>query len=143
MDKYAHILSLPHWNPVNRRRMSMDDRAAQFSSFAALTGHDEAIAETGRYTIDRADIEPSDARLTNAKLTWLIQHVQESPQSRFTYYLADPDKEGGSVATHFGLAKSIDEEAGAVKFADGTSIPLCDIIQIDCESFNTLPDFWD
>ena len=44
-DKYADIINLPHHVSRNHPQMSMGDRAAQFSPFAALTGHDAAIAE--------------------------------------------------------------------------------------------------
>ncbi len=48
MGKYDDIIHLPH--PVSKKhpQMSLRDRAAQFSAFAALKGHDEAIAETAK-----------------------------------------------------------------------------------------------
>ena len=49
-EKYSDIIHLPH--PVSEKhpRMPMQDRAAQFPPFAALTGYEEAIYETGRLT---------------------------------------------------------------------------------------------
>ena len=47
-EKYADIIHLPHHVSKRHQQMSMSDRAAQFSPFAALTGHDEAIAEAAR-----------------------------------------------------------------------------------------------
>lgn len=44
MGKYDDMLNLPHWEPKTRRRMSDMDRAAQFASFAALTGYDEMVS---------------------------------------------------------------------------------------------------
>ena len=52
--KYDDILSMPHPNSKNHPRMARRDRAAQFSSFAALTGHEEAISETARLTDEKA-----------------------------------------------------------------------------------------
>ena len=49
-NPYADIIHLPHHKAVNRPHMSMYDRAAQFSPFAALSGFDGVIAETGRLT---------------------------------------------------------------------------------------------
>ena len=46
-DQYNDIIDLPHHVSATRPRMSMIDRAAQFSPFAALTGYDAAIKETG------------------------------------------------------------------------------------------------
>ena len=42
--KYDDIIDLPHPTSQNHPRMSLHDRAAQFSPFAALTGHHAAIA---------------------------------------------------------------------------------------------------
>lgn len=49
-SKYDEIMSLPHHVSKTRPQMPMSDRAAQFSPFAALTGYDSAIRETGRLT---------------------------------------------------------------------------------------------
>ncbi len=43
---YADIINLPHHTSTHHPPMSLEARAAQFSSFAALTGHEEAIEET-------------------------------------------------------------------------------------------------
>ena len=36
---YEDIVNLPHHRSETHPHMSMEERAAQFSSFAALTGH--------------------------------------------------------------------------------------------------------
>lgn len=46
MKNYDDIIQLPHWNPKTHSRMSLYNRAAQFSPFKALTGHDAAIEDT-------------------------------------------------------------------------------------------------
>jgi len=43
MSGYEDIINHPHYVSRKRPQMSMKDRAAQFSPFAALTGHEEAI----------------------------------------------------------------------------------------------------
>lgn len=45
---YEDIINLPHHISKTRPQMDISDRAAQFSPFAALTGYDAAIEETGR-----------------------------------------------------------------------------------------------
>ena len=52
---YEDIVNLPHHVSPTRPQMSRADRAAQFSSFAALTGHDAAVRETARRTASRID----------------------------------------------------------------------------------------
>lgn len=55
--KYDDIINLPHPTSTKYPRMSMYDRAAQFSPFAALTGHDEAIEETAKFHTDAFENE--------------------------------------------------------------------------------------
>ena len=55
-NQYNDIINLPHHVSATRPRMSMSDRAAQFSPFAALTGYDAAIKETGRLTDRRIEL---------------------------------------------------------------------------------------
>ena len=50
MSKYDEIINISHFDPVNHKRMSIMERAAQFSSFAALTGYSESVKETARLT---------------------------------------------------------------------------------------------
>ena len=50
MGKYDDIIDLPHHVSKVHPQMSIWDRSAQFAPFAALTGHEEAIAETARLT---------------------------------------------------------------------------------------------
>ena len=46
-NDYDDIINLPHYEPKHHPRMSMWNRAAQFAPFAALTGYDAAIQESG------------------------------------------------------------------------------------------------
>ena len=48
--KYDDIIHLPRSVSGKRSPMSLYDRAAQFSPFAALTGYDAVIEESGRLT---------------------------------------------------------------------------------------------
>ena len=54
---YDDIIHLPHHVSSKRPQMPMSDRAAQFSPFAALTGYDDAIQETGRLTEQKIELD--------------------------------------------------------------------------------------
>ena len=63
---YADIIRLPHHQSPVRPHMSMHDRAAQFSPFAALSGYEEMISgeEERTNSRDRSPgwtVEPEDA----------------------------------------------------------------------------------
>lgn len=55
--KYDKIINLPHRQSKRRKHMSMSERAAQFGAFRALTGYEDEIAETARYTEKRAELD--------------------------------------------------------------------------------------
>lgn len=58
MNDYSDIIDHPHYESKTRPHMSMHDRAAQFSPFAALTGYEESVEETAREETDRMNILP-------------------------------------------------------------------------------------
>ena len=64
-DKYNDIINLPHYQSEKRPHMSIHDRAAQFSPFAALTGHDEAIKETARLTDKKTELSETAKTIEN------------------------------------------------------------------------------
>ena len=59
---YKDIIDLPHHQSAKRKHMSLYDRAAQFSAFAALSGYDDIIAETGRLTDEKLEL-PDDIKV--------------------------------------------------------------------------------
>ena len=46
--KYDDIINMPYIKPKKRPWMTMAERGAQFSPFAALTGFEDAIDETAK-----------------------------------------------------------------------------------------------
>ena len=55
--EYDDIIHLPNHKSSKHPHMDLYDRAAQFSPFAALTGFEGAIEETGRVTMERIENE--------------------------------------------------------------------------------------
>lgn len=53
--KYNDIIRLPHHVSDTHPQMPLIDRAAQFTPFAALTGHTDAIKETERLAVERIE----------------------------------------------------------------------------------------
>ena len=71
-EKYGDILNLPHHQSKVHPQMSIYDRAAQFSPFAALTGHEAAIKETARLTEEQVELDEDKQEELNEKLQTLI-----------------------------------------------------------------------
>ena len=93
---YDDIINLPHHVSTRHPQMSMYDRAAQFSPFAALTGYDDAIQETGRLTEQKIELDEETLEKLDERFQILQEHLGEQPEVRFTYFKPDERKEGGA-----------------------------------------------
>lgn len=132
---YADILHLPHHVSATRPRMSMLDRAAQFSPFAALTGYDAAIRETGRLTDHPIDLDVDGKTMLNEKIQLLLKHLAEQPEITVTYFVPDARKSGGAYVEATGSVRKVDPYAQAVIMADGRVISFDTIYDIGGELF--------
>lgn len=128
--KYDDIIALPHPEPRTHPRMSLHDRAAQFSPFAALTGHSAAIAETGRLTASRITLDESEIARVDAALQRLRELLPQAPAVSITYFVPDERKAGGSYQTVTGTARRIDTVNGVLLLTDRREIPIADIFDI-------------
>ena len=90
--------------------MSLYDRAAQFSPFAALTGYNDMINEEARIVVHKVELEEADLEQLNRELN-LINEVIISgtlPTAAITYFIPDPLKSGGKYETVIGQIRKID-----------------------------------
>lgn len=110
-------------------------RAAQFAPFAALTGHDDAIAETARLTEEKPLISGDVKEELNRRLTILAGNLENSPEIEVTYFVPDEKKSGGRSITRRGVVKAIRSYDRMLVLGDGTGIPFSDILFIDGELF--------
>ena len=129
--KYDDIIALPHPEPRTHPRMSLHDRAAQFSPFAALTGHSAAIAETGRLTDSRITLDESEMTRVDTELQHLQELLPSRPTASITYFVPDERKNGGSYRTVTGEVKRIDVVNGVIQTADRQLIPIADVFSIE------------
>lgn len=129
--RYDDILELPH--PVSSRHaaMSMTDRGAQFSPFAALTGFGAAIDETGRLTDVRIEISEEERERLNRKLMYLHQMQPICPKITITYFLPDEKKDGGAYIRATGRLWKIDKLSQQILLENGRRIPMEDLLEIE------------
>ena len=131
MGKYDDIISLPH--PVSKTHPPMPraERAAQFSSFAALTGYEEIVAESARLTEARAELDRDALEALDGALRALAAEIETRPEAELRYFVPDKKKAGGRYETLRGRVKKIDEQASLLLLEDGKKIPLGDIASIE------------
>lgn len=134
-DRYDDIIHLPHHVSKTRPQMSMMDRAAQFSPFAALTGYDAAIKETGRLTDEKIELGEETKALLDRKQRYLSDMISVQPEITVTYFLPDERKSGGTYLSVTGKLKRIDEYERMMILTDGKKIPLDDIMDIESNLF--------
>lgn len=130
-DNYNDIINLPHHVSASRPQMSMMDRAAQFSPFAALTGYDAAIKETGRLTDEKIELGEEELSLLNMKFQLLVDSLDEEPEVHITYFKPDERKAGGVYLTASGTVKKIDDFERIIFMENGTKIPMDDVLSIE------------
>ncbi len=135
-DKYGDIINLPRHISKKRPPMPIKNRAAQFSPFAALTGHDSAVRETARITEKRVELDHYMKKELNHKLQILMKKIKEEPEVKITYFLPDDKKDGGVYLTTTGRIKKIDEYKREILMKNGVLVPIDEIIKVEEEAFN-------
>ena len=131
MGKYDDIIHLSR--PVSRTHppMPRQERAAQFSSFAALTGYEDAVAESGRLTEKRIELDRDALDALDERMREIAARLAERPEIELLRFVPDEKKSGGRYETLRGRAKKLDEYAGVLILEDGKKIPLGDILSIE------------
>jgi hypothetical protein len=109
--------------------MAMIDRAAQFSPFAALTGHGAAIDETARLTDKKIELDESRKEAIDEKLR-LISEYGGTAQIEVTYFVPDRRKDGGEYVAVTGTVKKIDGISREITMRDGRVILIENIYDV-------------
>jgi len=132
---YEDILHLPHHVSPTRSRMTMAERAAQFSPFAALVGYEGAIRETGRLTDRQVDLSEDEKAVLDRKQQIILAALEqgERPEVTVTYFRPDEKKDGGEYVTITDVVKKIDpterrlilQQAGPILFDRVMKIAIC------------------
>lgn len=131
--KYSDIIDMPHHVSTKHPRMSLEDRAAQFSPFAALTGHEDAIKETARITDEFVELDADKKQEIDEKLQMIRMALADNKEikAQIIYFKPDGKKSGGSYENITGNIRKIDKYNGLIIFDDKTSIKIESVIDID------------
>lgn len=132
-DTYEDILHMERPRSKKHPPMSRHDRAAQFSPFAALTGHSAAIEETARLTEEKWSLNEEQRAELDRIWKYLEKKTGEHPKIQITYFIPDEKKEGGLYQTIREQIKKVDPYRGNLLLMDGTSIYYENIFSIEVE----------
>ena len=132
--RYDDIIDLPHHVSKRHPQMSLQNRAAQFSPFAALTGHADAIEETARPVETFVELDENRREQINEQLLLLAENLAGQPEITVTYFKPDPKKDGGAYVTLRGRVKGIDLYERQIRFADGRTVEIERVYEIAADS---------
>ncbi len=143
---YADMLHLPHHVSSKHTPMSIYNRAAQFSPFAALVGYDAEVAEAGRITDTEMELDDGEKARIDQKLSLIAQAIDQGhkPVISVTYFEPDAKKTGGRYTMHRGPVKRVDSIERRITFYEGNlsgrEIPFERIYDVRGEVVDHLDD---
>ena len=120
MGKYDAIIDHPHHVSAVHPRMSMLNRAAQFSPFAALTGYGDQIAEAARLTDRRIELTEAE----EAEIGRKLGAIERGDEVELTWFVPDERKAGGAYVERSGIIRKVDSYGQSLIFTDGTDVPF-------------------
>ena len=136
MGKYDDIINLQRPISKNHRPMPVENRAAQFAPFAALTGYDDAVEETARLTDRRIELsEEMKQDLDNILMEIRNTHSPDK-NVRVTYFVPDLLKEGGEYVTEDVIIKKVDDLSRQIILSDKRIIKIDDILRMEIIEIN-------
>lgn len=95
-----------------------------------MTGYEDAVHETARYTDEKVELTEDEKALLDVKLQRLADNLTDRPQVTLTWFQPDKRKTGGAYVTATGQLKKIDDLEGALILASGERIVIEDILDI-------------
>ena len=132
---YDDIIHLPHHVSKVHPQMSLRDRAAQFSPFAALVGYEDTVEETARTTTPKRELDETEKAELDRRIGILVSHLGEKPVVTIEYFVPDELKSGGAYVFRTAAIVKISPVKKSLTLADGTSIRFDNVAGIDGELF--------
>ena len=114
-------------------KLSIEQRAAQFAPFSALTGYDEQIKETGRETMNKKILTEEEKNMINQKINYLNLH--KNTIFKIIYFLKDNKKDGGSYFQKISTIKKIDSYNKILILENNLKIPFTNILNIELNCY--------
>ena len=133
IDKYKDMIYMDR--PISKKHtpMPLENRAAQFAPFAALTGYDDAVNETSRLTVNKIELSEEKKAELDLTLSNLNSVITTNTKASITYFVPDSLKAGGDYVTVNASIRKIDSVSRTIILMDRSVIAIDDIISIEPE----------
>lgn len=109
----------------------MRNRAAQFSPFAALVGHQDAIDETARIVEKKIILDDNIKEIIDYKLQEVLEDIEIAPTIKVKHFVKDLRKDGGKYELYEGSVKRIDPLEKHIVFYSGKIIAIDDLLSVE------------
>ena len=106
-NPYADIIDLPHHVSKVHPQMSMHQRAAQFSPFAALVGYEDVVHEMERQTDQERELSEDEKAELDQRMGIIAAHLSEHPVVTIEFFEPDKRKDGGEYVFKSGEVEKI------------------------------------
>ena len=133
-EEYGDILDHEHYVDPNHPQMSRLNRAAQFSSFSALSGYEDLVDEAARLTSEQVELDES-AKDEISKRIDVLSHMENVSEAEITYFVQDVKKIGGTYETARGIIKKYDALSHVIRLDTGITINIDNIIDVKADCF--------
>lgn len=138
IEDYKDIIDLPYAQSKNHHNMSLNDRAAQFSPFAALNGYEESIDEAGRLTDEERKLTQEEKLIIDDKLRFINDNLNMHYQVEIEYFVPDKKKSGGAYNKIRGSIHRIDEIEKVIIMETKEKIKISSIVDLKSDIFSSL-----
>lgn len=123
---YDDIINLERPVSLKHPKMTNYDRAAQFSPFAALTGYEEKVSESGRITDSKIELTEEEKTRIDA----VLSELEDGDLVKVIYFQPDSSKSGGEYLEIVRDFRKIDSIERTIEFGDRSRISLDSLREI-------------
>lgn len=129
MNNYDDIMKLER--PISKRAtMSINQRAAQFAPFSALTGYSEKIEDVSKVTVSKLELTEDKKAEIDFKIRHIQKNIKLKPEVSITYFVSTKGYNLGFYKTFLGTVKKIDKVKKQLTLEDDSFISFADILDI-------------
>ena len=128
MSAYIDIINYPHYELRKHKRMSIENRSAQFSPFSALTGYSSEIIESSRFLENKRIITEDSMEFLDRELRYAFANKLEVC---ILVYIEDKKKNGGNYLRYNGIISKVDYICKKIIFEDKKTIMIKNIIDVN------------
>ncbi|MCQ2417794.1 MAG: hypothetical protein MJ071_08300 [Oscillospiraceae bacterium] len=136
---YADIINLPHFHVLEKDYMSNYSRAAQFSSFNALSGYEDMVQEEAREVSGFTELTETELSILNQRLSLIYDVIEDGiyPIVTIRYFVKDQHKNGGTYVDITAKVRRIDLVSRQIELLNKVGLSMA-YMRIDMDKIQSI-----